>query len=283
MGVIGRRGARWSLLVCVAAVAALAAGGCTGSSATPQTIYITPTPGTVTPLPSGVTPGPTAGTPAPTAAPATPVINSVVIDSTAPDSRWKVTFKKPVVSGIPEAVATKMDDAITAKVNGYISAFTGSGLPAVAGGAGPSTLEGDYTIALASPTLVCLRFTLLSYVTGSAHPVGAPGSINFVVSSGATVNLADIFTDPTAAVTTLSTKVHAALATSLGSELSWAGPATAMSFFEKAWAMTPAGLEFAWPQGDLASMAAGMPSATLAWSSIKTIIKPTSPAGEFVR
>jgi hypothetical protein len=274
MGVIGRRGARWSLLVCAAAVAALAAGGCTGSSATPQTIYVTPTPGTATPLPSGATP-------APTAAPVTPVITSVVIDSNAPDSRWKVTFKKPVVSGLPAAADTNINDAITAKVNGYIAAFTGSSLPAVAGGDGPSTLEGDYTIALDSPTLVSLRFTLLTYVSGSAHPIGSPGSINFVVSSGATINLADIFTDPTAAVSPLSTKVHAALAISLGSDLSWAGPATSMSFFEKAWAMNPAGLEFAWPQGDLASMASGMPTATLPWASIKTIIKPTSPAGEF--
>lgn len=274
MGLIGRRGARWSLLVCVAAVAALAAGGCTGSNATPETIYITPTPGTATPLPSGATPGPTAGA-------TTPVIDSVVIDSNAPDSRWKVTFKMPVVSGLPAGVDTKINDAITAKVNGYIAAFTGSGLPAVASGDAASTLEGDYTIALDSPTLVSLRFTLLTNVSGSTHPVGSPGAISFVVSSGATINLADIFTDPTAAVSTLSTKVHAALATSLGSDLTWAGPATSMSFFEKAWAMTPAGLEFAWPQGDLASMASGMPTATLAWSSIKTIIKPTSPAGEF--
>jgi hypothetical protein len=47
--------------------------------------------------------------------------------------------------------------------------------------------------------------------------------------------------------------------------------------------MTPTGLEFSWPQGDLASMASGMPSATLAWPGIKTLIKPTSPAGEFVQ
>ena len=222
MAVIGGRAERWSLLVCAAVLAALAAGGCTGSSATPQTIYITPTPGPATPIASGATPGPTSAPPTTTAGPATPVIDSVVIDSSAPDSRWKVTFKKPVVSGIPEAAATKINDAVTTKVNGYITAFTGGGLPAVASGDGPSTLEGDFTIALDSPTLVSLRFTLLTYVTGSAHPVGAPGAINFVVSSGATINLADIFTDPTAALATLSTKVHAALATSLGAELTWA-------------------------------------------------------------
>jgi hypothetical protein len=287
MGVIGRRVARWGLLMCLAFLAVLAAAGCTGSGATPQTIYVTPTPGPATPvpatpLPSGVTPGPTAVAPTPTAGPATPVIDSVVISSDAPDSRWTVTFKKPVISGIPAAAATKINDAITTKVNGLIADFTGGGLPAVASGDGPSTLEGDFTIALDSPTLVSLRLTILTYITGSAHPVGAPGSLNFVVSSGAPINLADIFTDQSVALTTLSTQVHTALSTSLGSDLGWAGPAASMSFFDKAWAMTPAGLEFAWRQGDIASMAAGMPSATLAWGAIKTIVKPSSPAGEFV-
>jgi hypothetical protein len=275
MGVFGGRAVRRGFLVCMAVVAALAAGGCSGSSATPETIYITPTPGSATPLPPGVTPGPTA-------APVIPVVHGVVIDTSAPDSRWRVTFKKPVVSGVPEPAGTKINDAITAKVNGYIDAFTGSGLPAVTTGAEPSTLQGDFTIALDSQTLLSLRFTLLTYVAGSAHPAGEPGSINFVVSTGDTINLTDILADPTGAIPTLSTQAHAALATALGSELTWTGPATSLSFFDKAWAMTQAGLEFAWPQGDLASMAAGMPNATLPWSSIKSIVKPDSPAGEFV-
>jgi hypothetical protein len=283
MGLNGRGQARWGLLMCITVLAAMAVSGCTGSSATPETIYVTPSPAPVTPLPPGVTPGPTAPPATPTPPPPTPAIGSVVIASNAPDSRWRVTFKKPVISGIPAAAAGKMNDAITTKINGFIGAFTGSALPAVSGGAGPSTLEGDFTIALDSPTLVSLRFTVLTYISGGAHPVGAPGSINFVVSSGATINLADLFNDPNAAVPTLSSKAHAALSTALGTDLTWAGNASAMSFFDKAWAMTPAGLEFSWPQGDLASMAAGMPSATVAWSGIKTLIKPASPAGEFVQ
>jgi hypothetical protein len=280
MGLIDRRRARWGLALCGVVLAALAAAGCSGSSATPETIYITPAPAPVTPLPPGVTPAPTAS---PTPAPPAADISSVVIASSAPDSRWQVTFKKPVVAGIQAAAASKMNDAITAKINGYISAFTGGSLPVVVSGAGPSTLEGDFTIALASPTLVSLRFTVLTYVSGAAHTVGTPGSINFVVASGATINLTDLFVDPKAAVATLSTKAHAALYGALGTDLTWAGPATALSFFDKAWAMTPTGLEFSWPQGDLASMASGMPSATLAWPGIKTLIKPTSPAGEFVQ
>jgi hypothetical protein len=286
MALIVRRRAGFGLASCLAVVAALAAAGCGGSNATPAIIYITPTPAPATPtvvptpLPSGVTPAPTA---TPTPGPATPAIGSVVISSDAPDSRWKVTFKKPIVSGIPNPAMTKINDAITAKVNSLISGFTGSGLPAVQTGAGPSTLEGDFTIALDSPTLISLRFTVLTFVTGAAHPIGTPASINFVVSSGDTVALTSLFNDPTAALPVLSTQAHAALSADLGSDLTWAGPATAMSFFDKAWALTPAGLEFSWAQGDLASMAAGAPSATLAWSAIKTLIKPGSAAGEFIQ
>jgi hypothetical protein len=286
MALIVRRRAGIGLALCLAVVAALAAAGCGGSNATPPIIYITPTPGPATPTPAPTTPLPSGVTPAPTATPtpgpATPVIGSVVISSDAPDGRWKVTFKKPIVSGIPAPAATKINDAITAKVNSLISGFTGSGLPAVQSGDGPSTLEGDFTTALDSPRLISLRFTVVTFATGAAHPVGTPSSINFVVSSGDTVALTSLFNDPTAALPVLSTQAHAALSADLGADLTWAGPATAMSFFDKAWAMTPAGLEFSWAQGDLASMAAGTPSATLAWTAIKTLIKPSSAAGEFV-
>jgi hypothetical protein len=275
MATVGGRGVRLGAVACFAMLAALAAAGCGSSSVTPAIIYVTDSPAPATPLPSGVTP-------APIVTPVSPVIDSVVISSNAPDNSWQVTFKKPVISGVSAAASTKMNDTITAQVNGYISAFTGGGLPAVASGDGPSTLSGDFTIALDSPTLISLRFSVLTYVTGAAHPTSAPGSLNFVVSSGAKINLADIFSNPTAALTTIASQSHAALTTLLGSDLIWSGSASSLSFFDKAWAMTPFGLEFTWAQGDIASEASGMPSATLAWSAIKSLIKTDGPAGEFV-
>jgi len=256
-------------------VAAIAAAGCAGGSATPSVIFITLPPPSATPLPSGVTPAPTVSLP-------TPVVDSVLITSNAPDNRWTVTFKKPVVSGISDAAGAKMNDTIAGLVNGYISTFTGSGLPAVASGQGPSTLEGDFSIALASPTLLSLRFTMLSDVSGAANTVGQPGSANFVVSSGATINLTDILNNPATATAILATQAHAVLAKALGSDLTWSGTASSISFFDRAWVMTPAGLEFTWGQGQIASEASGMPSATLAWSGIKAIVKSGSPAAEFV-
>jgi hypothetical protein len=264
MRAVGTRGARRGALACLVMLMALAAAGCSRSSATPQIIYITPPPGPATPGPS-------------------PAIDGVLISTAAPDGRWTVTFKKPLVSGLAETELTKINNAIAAQIDGYINSFTGSSLPALSGGSGPSTLEGDYTIALDTSSLLSLRFTMLQYVSGAAHPVATPGSINFDLSTGGTIALTDILADPNAALPVLTGDVHQALASSLGSDLTWNGSASSLTFFDKAWAMTSSGLEFTWAQGDLATMAAGMPSATLPWSSIKPIVKASGPAGQFVK
>lgn len=269
MGMVGSRSARFGLLASVAWFVAVATASCGGSNATPPTIYISPAP--ATPVP-GATPTPV---------PPGPDISSSVISTTAPDSRWTVTFKKPVIGGDSAAVA-KMNDAITSKVNDYINAFTSHGLPAVTGNQGPSTLDGDFTIALNSVELISLRFSVLTYVTGAATTVGEAGSINFTVKTGAPIVLSNLFTSSAAALPILTAKTHASLSALLGPDLSWPGGSIPMSFFDKAWVFTPAGLEFSWSQEAIASHAAGMPSATVAWADIKPAIKADGPAGGFV-
>ena len=263
MGMVSGRHGQLGVMACVALLATLTAAGCSGPAETPSTIFVT-----LAPPPATVGPAPTIG--------------SVVISTSAPDDRWTVTFKKPVVTGISTTVAAKMNDAITAAVNGYIDAFTGSGLPAVTGSVSASTLEGDFSIALASATIVSLRFTVFTRVSGGAL-VGKPGSINLAVPSGAKINLTDILSDPTAALPTLSSKARSVLATSLGKQLTWTGSAKPIGFFDNAWAMTNTGLEFTWAQGEVAGASAGMPSANLAWSGIKSLVKAGGPAGQFVQ
>jgi hypothetical protein len=269
MSMVGSRRVHLGVLGIAAALMVLAAAGCGGSNATPPIIYITPKPAPITRNPNA--------TPAPA-----PAIDSVVIATTAPDSRWTVTFKKPVVSGIPAGTSGKIDDAIAAKVNGYISAFTSQQLPALANGAGPSTLEGDFTIALDTATIISLRFSVLTFVSGAAGPTGEAGSMSFNVASGATLNLSDLFTDPAAALPIITSKCKASLTAALGSDLKWPSGSQPLTFFDKAWAFTPAGLEFSWSQGAIASQASGTPSAVVAWADLKSVIKSDGPAAEFI-
>jgi hypothetical protein len=270
MGMVSSRGMRSVVLASVAALVVMAAAGCGGSGATPHVIFISPPPGTLAP---GATPTPS---------PPPPAITGEIIATTAPDSRWTVTFKKPVIGGVSPAVATKMNAAITAKVNGYIGAFTSRALPAAGSSSGPSTLDGNYTIALNSSTLVSLRLSVLTAVTGESS-VGEAGSINFAVSTGATIALSDVFTNPTAALPTITAKTRGSLSGALGSDLAWPGGTVPMSFFDKAWTFTPSGLEFMWSQGAIAGASAGMPSAVVAWADIKSAINPKGPAAEFAR
>ena len=273
MGAAGR-GPRMVAVFGLALASLVAAAACGVTNVTPGTTYITPSPGPVTPLPSGVTPEPTL---------APPTITAFLVESTALDNRWKVTFKKPVIGGVPDAVASTMNDAITAKVNQLISAFTEGGLPALASGDGPSTLEGDYAIAFNTATIVSLHFTVLTSVTGAAHPSGQPGSITLLVSSGATVGLTDLFSDQAKALSTVASQCKSELTKSLGADLTWDGKASSFDFFSKAWVITSLGPEFVFAQGDLASQAAGMPSATVPWSALKSVVKASGPAGEFVK
>jgi hypothetical protein len=256
---------RGGILAVVALATALVAAGCGGSAATPAIIFITPPPATLAP---GATPTP---------GPPPPEISSTVISTSAPDGRWTVIFKKPIVAAASSDAAGKMNDAITSKVTGYISTFTSGSLPAVASGTTPSTLDGNFSIAIDTSNVVSLRFTILTFVSGSAHPVGSAGSLSFVVSTGATLGLDDIFSSTSDAVKILADKTHAALTASLGSELSWPNGASDIAFYDKAWAITAEGLEFTWAQGELSSMAAGTPSAVVSWPDLKSVLKADGP------
>jgi len=252
----------WGQLACVVAVASLAVAGCTGSSGTQQPVYSAP--------PAVDTAG----------IGATPTVDTIAITSSAPDNTWTVTFKKPVLGGVSDATLTKMNDAITAKVNGYIHAFNGDNLPPVASGGSPSTLEGDFSVAMVSPSIVSIRFSILTNLSGSGKLVEQVGSINLWVPSGATVDLSELFTDPNAAVSPLASKAHSGLSASLGKTLTWDGKASSLSFFD-AWDMTNAGLEFTWAQGKIADQSAGQPAITLLWPDLKSIIRGNGPAGQF--
>jgi hypothetical protein len=258
---VGRR-PWWGPLACVVAAASVAVAGCTGSSGTPQPVY------------SAQPAVDTAGIGA------TPTVDTIAITSSAPDNTWTVTFKKPVLGGVSDAALTKMNEAITAKVNGYIHTFNGDNLPPVSSGGSPSTLEGDFSVAMVSPSIASMRFSILTNLSGSGKTVEQVGSINFWVPSGASLDLSELFTDQNAALSTIASKAHSGLSANLGKTLTWDGKASALSFFD-AWDMTNTGLEFTWAQGKIADQSAGQPSVILPWSDIKSIIRGNGPAGQF--
>ncbi len=283
-----RRSARLGGLTLLAACAALAVTGCITNYATPRTIIITLPPSSSAPTVAPSADAPT-GTPGGSSAPsatativgATPTVSGTTQVTSAPDGRWKATFRTPVVSGGTPAALTAMNAAITTRVSAYISSFNGTELPVVASGDGPSTLKGDFSVAFASPSLLSLRFTVETYVTGAAHPATEAGSINMNVGSGAVIQFPDLFTSPAAALPVLQAQAHAKLAALLGADLVWPASVT-MADFGTAWVFTKVGLELTWSQGAIASMAAGTVTISIGWSALSSVIAKPGPAAGFV-
>jgi len=276
------RTVRPGLLIGLAGAVALLAAACTGGGPTPETIYVTmplESPGAsstaeLSPEASGSGEASASASDGLVA----PTVSSTTITQTAPDGRWTVSFEKPVVGGVPTGAA--MSNSIATKVTAYITSFTSSA-PAVTPPDGPSTLEGNFSVAYVSPQLLSLRFSVAIFITGAAHPVTYVGSINFDVLTGTVIQLPDLFTSTGAALPVLTTQAHNALIAALGGDLFW--PATiTMADFGKAWVFTAGGLELAWDQGEMGPMAAGPVSVVVPWPALASVIVNPGPAAGFL-
>jgi len=300
-----RRYARLAGMVGLALCAAVALSGCITIQATPEVIYITPAPRTPASS-SSLSPSPTSSAssslragstscgsvaPSSSAAPSSSCsrapegsvtgVGSQTITKSASDGRWTLTFRRPTISGPAGDVIDAMDGAISRRVDAYISAFESSDLPTPASGDGPSTLHGDFSVALQSTTLLSIRFAVQRYVSGAANSSSTAGSLNLLVSNGAAIQFVDLFTSSGSALPVLTSQSHTLLSHQLGSGLLW--PATiTMADFQNAWVITTAGLELTWNQSTIGPAAAGNVTITIPWSALRTVIAPSGPAGSFV-
>ena len=317
MGAGDRRSAGFGLLRCLAIGVALAVSACGTGEVTPRVIYVTLAPGpTVTPAAAGLPgetatptgsalPGETApatapalpsesaspttsSTPSATPAPVAPTVKGTTFTdsgNTAACGNWTISVGKPVVSGVSGEAVAAMNSAITARIDAFLADFKAQ--LSTGGGAGPCTLDGSSSVALVSASLLSLRFSMLEYLGGASDSQLA-GSINVTVSTGVTITLADLFTDPASGVATLSTESRTRLAALLGpdgigSDSIDPGTTPVLSNFDKAWVFTAAGLELTFAEFQVASHAEGTPRITIPWSVLKAVINPSGPAGQFIR
>jgi hypothetical protein len=196
------------------------------------------------------------------------------------DGRWTVSFKKPVISGV--ATADEMNDRIDHLVDGYINEFRANDFPPPDPVYGPATLEGDYTLGVVSPTIVSVRLNVFTNLTDYADQ--RVSGLNMRVADGSLIRLAELFSDPTAAVPVLSEQCQTRLAgSSFAEDLIWPDSVN-LGDFEKGWIMTDTGLGFAFGKGEVATQAAGVVDVTIPWTepALIGILKPTGPAGELL-
>ena len=290
-----------ALLACAAVLAV--ASACGNSAPTRQVIYVIDSraPGTALPPPQDTFAEPTAedtatptdtpsakpsgstATASPTAVPNTAGITTTVVTGSGTSTQcgaWKISFKKPVVAGVTGATA--INTSITAKVQAYIDAFKAQ--LSQGGGAGPCTLDGQFTTGTNSKTILSLGLTVAEYL-GGASSTTLVGCLNYGVADGAPIALADLFTTAAAGAGVLSTQSRVQLKALLGSsaDVNWMNKGTTadMANFATSWVIFATGLQITFPPLQVASAAEGTPKIVIPWAALKSVLKSNGPAAPY--
>src|SRR5450759_514877 len=191
---------------------------------------------------------------------------------------------KSLMYALTLAVMAAFIVAITAKVNAYINDFKAQ--LSSRGEIGSCELTGRSSVTLDSDGLIGISFNESSF-TGGAHPATIAGSINFIVSKGATVSMGQLFIGTTgpAALSTQSRLLLTALLGPDGVDASFIDPGTTplLSNFDTAWAFRQEGLEVTFQQYQVAPGYEGTPTIVIPWTSLKSVINPSGPAGPLVK
>ena len=154
-----------------------------------------------------------------------------------------------------------------------------------------SDISVGYTVPLAKDDLISIDFTVSSYSAGAAHPNSYTDTVNFDLKNGKLIKLADLFQPGAKYLQALSNyciqelkkQAKAQGANALLDE-DWIkkGAGAELTNYEN-WAITKKGLEITFDPYQVAAYAAGPQTVTVPYSTLKDIIKPDGPVGQFAK
>lgn len=148
-----------------------------------------------------------------------------------------------------------------------------------------------YEVTLAKDDLIGIELTVSSYAAGAAHPNSDTEVVNFDLKNGRSLKLAELFSPGAKYLQALSTyciqdlkKQAKAQGEAAPLEDDWikrgAGPE--LSNYDN-WTITKKGLNITFDPYQVAAYAAGPQRVVVPYSSLKDIIKPDGPIGQFVK
>jgi hypothetical protein len=154
-----------------------------------------------------------------------------------------------------------------------------------------SDINIGYTVALAKDDLISVEFTVSSYSAGAAHPNSYAEVVNYDLKNGRLLKLADLFLPGSKYLQTLSRYSIESLkkqakdqgdGATVDDEWIQKGAAPELTNYDN-WTITKKGLGITFDPYQVGSYAAGPQYVMLPYLSLKEIIKPDGPLGQFVK
>jgi hypothetical protein len=145
-----------------------------------------------------------------------------------------------------------------------------------------------YEVALARDDLVAIEFTVGSYSAGAAHPNSYTEVVNFDLKNGKALKLADLFQPGAKYLRTLSSYCIQELKKQQSGDGmvddDWVqkGAGPELTNYDN-WTITGKGLAITFDPYQVGPYAAGPQHVLVPYSTLKEIIKPDGPIGQFVK
>jgi Protein of unknown function (DUF3298)/Deacetylase PdaC len=150
-----------------------------------------------------------------------------------------------------------------------------------------SALGVKYSIAIATPTLVSVRFDAYQYSAGAAHPISIAYGVTYDLVGNRKLALADLFMKNSSYLQTISDYSIASLkdtfkeeGDSLDSSIE-EGASPKQENFE-AFIVTPTGLDIIFNPYQVGPYVIGAPEVTIPFDSLKSVIDPAGPLASFI-
>jgi hypothetical protein len=148
-----------------------------------------------------------------------------------------------------------------------------------------------YEVTIAKDDLIGIELTVSSYAAGAAHPNSYTEVVNFDLKNGKSLKLADLFSPGAKYLQTLSSYCIQDLkkqAKAQGEDAllddDWIkrGAGAELTNYDN-WTITKKGLNITFDPYQVAAYAAGPQKVVVPYSSLKDIIKPDGPIGQFLK
>ncbi len=223
--------------------------------------------------------------------------DSDVVGKQIKESNKKLVYE--IVAQYPQITGSnpnfeKFNQAARALVTKKIAAFKKEMAPEVAEEPRPensmgSDLNVSYKFALAQDDLVSISFDVGSYYQGAAHPNSYSEVLNYDLKNGKILKLADLFKPGAKFLPALSShciaelkKQSKASGDSLDDSTINSGASPAPKNYQS-WTITKKGLGITFDSYQVGPYAAGPQYVLVPYSTVKDLVNPDGPIGQFVK
>jgi hypothetical protein len=281
-----------AVVAALVALAVLALAACSDDDDTGTAATTTAAPAsTTTTAASGPSTGPSSSAPTSAATSATtpagrsaPTLRQSPLTKASADLDYDVTGAAAQLDGLPAAIGGAVNAALATAAHGIVQGFEGDLRDF---GTVPSTddvrsfVEVAPTAELLTPIVASVRYDVLSYVAGAAHPASDIVTATFDLRSGGELVLPNLFDLSKPYLQAVADAASAQLTTQfsqLGADPPFAeGVAPTLENYA-AWWVTADGLGIGFPAGQAGPYALGNQAVTIPWSGLRSLLAPAGGA-----